>query len=211
MTIFIDKKQQFGKIKRMIRLFKKWWVLKGLRDESLQHGLDDLSLIDIQFGIKHRIVQWAIVKQLVAQSRIRFSWFLFWRKNINDKKEKKRSWEYSSILNEAKREELVYVVGATDGRRIESNLNRPGDDWLITTDLGDKYIAEFWYKVLKATFFNAYATGIIVAIVIAISSYYIKQIFQDVNTPPIVNVYPDITLPEMKPTINPIINVYPNK
>src|SRR5690242_14951919 len=112
MTTSIDKKDRFGRIKRMMRLFRKWWALRELRNESISHGLRELSLVVIQFGIKHRIVQWAIVKQIAGKSTKRFSWILLWRKKDNETKLKKRSIEYNSILNEAKREELVYVVSA---------------------------------------------------------------------------------------------------
>jgi hypothetical protein len=192
-------------IKDMIRALRKWFALRELYNESKEWGLRKLSADEMALGGRHFIAVEAIIKQIIRKEIHKFSWWLFLTRKNKDKREKELSLYYSSLYSEAKREDLI--KSAQSNSLIENGriLNPPERPFICTTDLGDKYISEFWYKVLKAIFFNAYATGIIIAIVVAISGYYIKKTFQDINPAPAVNVYPDITLPE----INPVINVYP--
>lgn len=175
-----------------MRIFRKWWLLRMLRRETKKHGMT-LSVLELQFNKKHSVAREAMTIQLAHESVKRLSWLLVWRKKDNENKLKERLIEYNSIFDECGREELVYVEKENTLRNPDTPyeiLNPPDRPFFRTTDLGDKYISEFWYKVL---FDNAYAKAIITALVIAIAGFYVKQILKD-NRPPVTNIYPTINV-----------------
>lgn len=195
---------KYGTIRDMRRLIRKWWLLRELRKDCKGHNIL-LSVEALLHNIKHSVSRPDLLSYIGKKSIERFSWILLWRKKENQLKLKKRIDEYNSIYDESINEGLIHVEAPNTLQENGQILNPPQRPFFRTTDRGDKYISQFWYR---AIFGNAYAKAIITALVIAIAGFYLKQILKDNNAPPVVNVYPNITTPT--PILNPTINVYPN-
>lgn len=192
----------------MKRLIRKWWLLRELRKDCNGHVMT-LDVGALQCNAKYVVAREALVLHVAKKSLTRFSWILWWRKKEDSVKLKKRINDYNSIFDSCIREDLVIIEkeGVLKDQKTGEILNPAGRPFFRTTDLGDDYISQFFYKTFLD---NAYAKAIIIGLITAIITtfvgIYVKQIFKDINQPPVVNVYPNITSPD----INPTINVYPN-
>lgn len=169
------------KIKGMKRLFRKWWLLRKLNKECSAHTIS-LAINALLFGAKHVVAKDAFLDTVTRSIK-------------SENNRKRKLMEYSSILDESIKEELVYTEQG----------GVPQRPFCRTTHTGDKFVSLFLWKFF---FDNAYSKGILIAIIITYATLRIERIFEPPKVsvePPVVNIYPNITSPDVYPTIN----VYP--
>jgi len=134
----------------MIRLIKKWWILRHLKKDCIGHTIQQIP----QFALNNQIFvsKDAVIEGLAKNSVRRFSWIPYWRAKDNPKKLSKRIQEYASII--------AFCIG-TD-KFIKQKIRSDGMVVIRTTSLGD----DFTMSTLLETILSKYKLlwGIIVSI-----------------------------------------------
>lgn len=153
-----DKKQGFGRVRRMIRLVKKWWMLDQLRKAIARHSRK-ADYMDIAQGGSVLLTQWFFIAGrpenpeypgLARRSLTRFSRIIWWRRNPKEDNLKERVREYNDLFTEAVKDRYIEMVPTSVGEAMPSTATPKAGAFSGWFGLTEKILTE--YK-LTWTFF----------------------------------------------------------
>lgn len=139
----------FGRIRDMIRFYKKWWFLRELRKESKNHSKEH----PVDFFLQNNkiiIERAAFLKQVSAQWMRMFYNFLWWSEKFDEEKMKEVMNDFNSIIDSCISEDhWLDVVLNPDGRPF-IRTNPKSEDILGWSDLAQGLLSKYdslWVKI----------------------------------------------------------------